>query len=103
MERIPDTSHTLVDTQNGLCNLSELVAACIAQQLGLLHDLTLLQITHANSLFTTIDICALDDRMFAWTGRNGDFDLRVCAGEGRKVELEEGAVAGCQNTSRHGG
>jgi hypothetical protein len=89
MERIPDTSDTLVDTLDGLCNLSQLVAAGVAQQFGLLHDLLFLQAANADGLFAAVDICALDDGVFAWARRDGDFDLRVCAGKGWEVVFEE--------------
>jgi hypothetical protein len=89
VEGIPDTSDTLVDTLDGLCDLFQLVAAGVAQELSLLHDLLFLQTADANGLFTSVDICALDDGVFAWARRDGDFDLRVCAGEGWEVVFEE--------------
>lgn len=100
MERVPDTSYTLVDGLDGLCDLSQLVAAGIAQQLGLLHNLLLLEVAHTDGLFAAVDICTLDDGVFARTGRDGDFDLRVCAGERCEVVLEEGAGTCCQRQKR---
>lgn len=100
MERIPDTSYTLVHTLDGLCDLSQLFAASITQELGLLHNLFLLQAAYANGLFAAVDICALDDGVFARTRRDGDFDLGVGAGKGWKIVLEESAGALCQSPSR---
>ena len=82
MERIPDTSYTLVHTLDGLCDLSKLFAAGIAQELGLFHDLFLLQAAYANGLFAAVDVCALDDGVFARARRDGDFNLGVGAGKG---------------------
>jgi hypothetical protein len=89
VERIPDTSDTLVDTLDGLCDLFQLVAAGVAQELGLLHDLLFLQAADADGLFTAVDVCALDDGVFARTRRDGDFDLGVCAGKGWEIVFEE--------------
>lgn len=95
MERVPDTSYTLVVGLDGLCDLSQLVAAGIAQQLSLLHNLLLLEVAHTDGLFAAVDICALDDGVFAWARRDGDFDLGVCAGKGWEVVLEERARRLC--------
>ena len=95
MERIPDTSDTLVHALNGLGDLLQLVAAGIAQQFSLLHDLLFLQTAHTDGLFAAVDICALDDGVFAWARRDGDFDLGVCAGKGWEVVLEERARRLC--------
>lgn len=95
MERIPDTSDTLVDTLDGLGDLLQLVAAGIAQQFGLLHNLLFLQAAYTDSLFASVDICALDDGVFAWARRDSNFYLRICAGKGWEVVLEEGAGAVC--------
>ena len=95
MERIPDTSDTVVDTLDGLCDLFQFVTAGVAQEFSLFHNLLFLQTADANGLFTAVDICALDDGVFAWTRRDGDFDLGVCAGKGWEVVLEERAEELC--------
>jgi hypothetical protein len=89
VERIPDTSDTLIHTLDGLCDLFQLVAAGVAQEFGLLHDLLFLQAADADGLFTAVDICALDDGVFARARRDGDFDLGVCAGKGWEIVFEE--------------
>jgi hypothetical protein len=89
VERIPDTSDTLIHTLDGLCDLFQLVAAGVAQEFGLLHDLLFLEAADADGLFTAVDICALDDGVFARARRDGDFDLGVCAGKGWEIVFEE--------------
>jgi hypothetical protein len=89
VERIPDTSDTLVDTLDWLCDLFQLVAAGVAQEFSLLHDLLFLQAANADGLFTAVDICAFNDGVFARARRDGDFDLGVCAGKGWEVVFEE--------------
>lgn len=95
MERIPNTSYTLVHTLDGLCDLSQLFAAGIAQELGLLHDLLFFQAAYANGLLAAVDICTLDDGVFARARRDSDFNLGIGAGKGWKVVLEESAGALC--------
>jgi hypothetical protein len=89
VERIPDTSDTFVDTLDGLGDLFQLVAAGVAQEFGLLHDLLFLQTAYTDGLFAAVDICALDDGVFARARRDGDFDLGVCAGKGWEIVFEE--------------
>jgi hypothetical protein len=89
VERIPDTPDTLVHTLDWLCDLLQFIAAGVAQEFGLLHDLLFLQAADTDGLFTAVYICALDDGVFSWARRDGDFDLRVCAGEGWEVVFEK--------------
>jgi len=94
MERTPNTSHTLVQTLNLLGLPLELFAARVAQQQGLLHNLVGLHVAHANGLFLSADVFALEDGVAAGSGRDCDFDLRVGTGELAELGLEE--VAGSE-------
>jgi hypothetical protein len=89
VERTPDTSHTLVQTLNLLRLPLELLAACIAQQQGLLQNLVGLHVAHADRLLFSADVFALEDGVAAGSGRDRDFDLRVGAGEVFEVGFEE--------------
>lgn len=88
----PHSSDTLVDTLHRLGDLLELLSASISQKFGLLYDLSWLQILDTNCLLAPIDVVTLDDWVFAWTWRNGNFDLRVLLCEFRKSGLEESTV-----------
>ena len=94
MERTPDTSHTLVQTLNLLGLPLELLAARIAQQQGLLQDLVGLHVSHADGFLFSTDVFAFEDGVAAGSGRDCDFDLRICAGEVFEVSFEEVAGRG---------
>ena len=81
MVRRPDTSDALVDTRNGFLGALQLFAAGFLEKVRLVEDLLGLEIAHADGLFASIDIVALDDGMLVWPGRDSDFNLRVGFGE----------------------
>lgn len=91
MERIPNTSHTLIQTLDRLADPLQLLAARAAQQQGFLQNLSRLHVAHADCLLLPADVFAFEHGVFAGSGRDGDFDLGVGAGELLEVRLEEGA------------
>lgn len=58
MEGIPNTSHTLVQTLNGLRDPLQLLAARIAQQRRLLEDLIRLHVAYTDGLLLAVDVAA---------------------------------------------
>ena len=92
VERIPDTSHTLVQTLHGLGDSLQRLAARAAQKEDFVEDLVGLHVAHADGLFLSADVFALHDGVTAGSGRDCDFDLGIGAGELFEVGLEE--VAG---------
>ena len=88
VERIPDTSHTLVQTLHGLGDSLERLAARAAQEQHFVKNLVRLHIAHANGLFFAADVTAAEDRMFAGSRGDCDFDLRVGFCEALEVGLE---------------
>lgn len=89
---IPDTSHALIDTANGLGDAPQLVATGVAQQRRLFQDLARLEVAHANGLFPTVDVAALDDGVLVGPWRDGDFDLWVLGCEAWEGVFKEGTV-----------
>ena len=92
MIRTPNPPDTLIRTPHRLNNPLQLLSTRISQQLRLLQDLLSRKIPHANSFFSTVDVVALYYRVFARPGGDGDFDLRIRAGEGWEVVFEKEAV-----------
>jgi hypothetical protein len=92
MIRTPHASHRLVQTLNRLPLPPQLLATSRLKQLRLLQNFGRLHIPHANGLLAAIDVRTLDDWVLAGSRGDGDFDLRVCAGEGGEAVLQEGAV-----------
>lgn len=102
MERIPNTSHTLIQTLNRLRNPLELLAARVTQQRGFLQDLVGLHVAHADGFFFAADVFSFEHGVAAGSGRDCDFDLGVVAGEGLEVGGQEGAVdADIREDGRH--
>ena len=81
MERTPYPPDTLIRTLNRLRNPLQLLPTRVSQKLRLLQDLLLLQLAHAYGLFPPVDVVPTDDRVFAGSGRDVNFDLRVCSRE----------------------
>lgn len=77
VERIPDTSDTLVQRLDRLGDLPQLLAAGIAKQKGLFQYLSVVEVSHTYGLLAAVDVGALDDGVFPWSWRDGDFDLWV--------------------------
>ena len=92
VERIPNTSHTLVQTLDRLGDPLELLAARAAQQSRFLQNLVRLHVAHADGFLLAANVFSFEDGVSAWSGRDSDFDLRVGAGEFFEVGLEELAV-----------
>lgn len=91
MERIPDTSHTLVQTLDGPRDPLQLLAARVAQQRRLLQNLVRLHVAHTDGLLLAVDVAAAQHGVPAGSGGYGHFDLGVGAREGFEVGFEEGA------------
>lgn len=89
VERIPDTSHTLVQTLDRLGDPLELLAARAAQQGRFFQNLVRLHVAHADGFLLAADIFSFEDGVSAWSGRDCHFDLRVGAGEFFEVGFEE--------------
>jgi hypothetical protein len=100
VERIPDTSHTLVQTLHGLGDPLQRLAARAAQKEHLVEDLVRLHVAHTDSLFFTADITAAEDGVSAGSRGDCDFDLRVGFCEALEVGLEEVAGGACVSESR---
>jgi hypothetical protein len=92
VERIPDTSHTLVQTLHGLGDSLQCLAACAAQEKHFVEDLVGLHVAHTDSLFLAADVATAEDGVSAGSRGDCDFDLRVGFCEALEVGLEE--VAG---------
>lgn len=92
MIRRPNTSHRLVNTGNRLLRSLVLLSARLLQHVRFHQHLVLLQVSHADRALAAVDVVAFDNRMFARTWGDADFDLRVCGGEGAEVVDEELAV-----------
>lgn len=99
MERIPDTSHTLVQTLHGLGNSLQCLAARVAQKEHLVEDLVRLHVAHADGLLFAADVTAAEDRVSAGSRGDCDFDLRVGFREALEVGLEEVAGSKCISES----
>lgn len=100
MERIPDTSHTLVQTLHRLGDSLQRLAARAAQKEQLVEDLVGLHVAHANGLFFAADVTAAEDGVFAGSRGDCDFDLRVGFCEALEVGFEEVAGRACVSESR---
>lgn len=70
VERTPNTSHTLVQTLHLLGLPLELLAARVAQQHCLLHNLVGLHVAHTDGLLLSADVFALHDGVAAGSGRD---------------------------------
>lgn len=92
MERVPDTSHALVKTRDGLLGALRLLAAGRLQQIRLVEDLLGLEVADTDRLLSAVDVVSLDDGVLVWPGRYSDLDLGVGFGERGEVVLEEGTV-----------
>jgi hypothetical protein len=92
MMRTPNPSNTLVQTPHGLPDPLQLLPIRIPQQRRLLHNLTGLQIPHANRLLSSVDVGTFDDWVFPRARGDGDFDLGVGGCEGGEAMFDEGAV-----------
>jgi hypothetical protein len=103
VERIPDTSHTLVQTLHGLGDSLQRLAARAAQEEHFIEDLVGLHIAHANGLFFAADVAAAEDGVSAGSRGDCDFDLRVGFCEALEVGLEEVAGGVCVSESREVG
>jgi hypothetical protein len=103
VERIPDTSHTLVQTLHGLGDSLERLAARAAQEQHFVKNLVRLHVAHADGFFFAADVTASEDRVFAGSRGDCDFDLRVGFCEALEVGLEEVAVGACVSGSREFG
>lgn len=90
----PDTAHAFINTRNGLGDPLEFVAAGISKKLNLSEYLLLLHASHTDGFLAAVDVVASDDWVFARTGRDVDFDLRVGPCEGWKSMPEESVHAG---------
>lgn len=110
MVRGPDSTHTLVDTRDGLVDTLDLVSAGVPQQLGLLQDLRGLHVGDADGLLPAVDVVADHDGVLPRPRRHGELDGRVSLGELGEMGLDEGAgrqVAGqlsrlCYNKNTDG-
>lgn len=85
MVRRPNTSDTLVDTQNRLLSVLQFLPTCLLEQISLLKDLLWFKVSDANGLLSPIYIMPLNDGMLVRSRRNTDFNLRVRFREGREV------------------
>lgn len=88
----PNTTHTLVQTCDGLLSPLQLLSAGLLEKVGLLQDLTGLKVSYTDGLLAAVDVEAFDEGVLLGSGRNADLDLRVLAGEGLEVVLQEGTV-----------
>lgn len=77
----PDTTHTLVQTGDGLLSPLQLLTTGILQGHCLLQDILRLKIAHTKSLLMSVDIVALNHGMLVVPWRYADLNLRVLAGE----------------------
>lgn len=93
MIRIPDTSHTLVNTPDHVpartITLLQLLPARIPQYHRLLEYLLRRHFPNAYRLVSTVHVVSSYHRMAARSRRDGDFDARVLLCEGGEVGLEE--------------
>lgn len=102
VERIPDTSHTLVQTLHGLGDSLQRLAARAAQKEDFVEDLVGLHVAHADGLFLAADVAAAEDGVSAGSRGDCDFDLRVGFCEALEVGLEEVAGGVYVSGSRRG-
>ena len=65
----PNTSDTLIDTRNRLLCPLEFLSTRLLQQVGLLQDLFGLEISHADGLFSSIDVEPLEYGMLVRSRR----------------------------------
>jgi hypothetical protein len=100
VERIPDTSHTLVQTLHRLGDSLQRLAARAAQKEHLVEDLVGLHVAHADGLFFAANVAAAEDGVSAGSRGDCDFDLRVGSCEALEVGLEEVAGGACVSGSR---
>ena len=96
--RRPDASDGLVGALDGLGHAADLVAAGVAEDLGLLEDLERLHVAHADGALAAVDVLRYDDGVLGRAGRDGELDLRVGGGELGEEGLDE--AAGGQSVSR---
>lgn len=99
VERIPDTSHTLVHTLHRLGDSLQRLAVCAAQKKHFVEDLIGLHVAHADGLFFAANVAAAQDGVSAGSRGDCDFDLRVGFGEALEVGLEEVAGGACVSWS----
>lgn len=91
MVRRPDASDTGVRAGDGLLELLGLLAARVAEELGLLEDFERLHVAHANGLGAPVDVVAHEDRVLGGPGRDDELDLRVGGGEFGEEGFDEAA------------
>lgn len=92
MVRRPNTTHTLIQTRHWLLGSLQLVPAGLLEDRGLLHDVTGLEVSHADSLLLAIDVVALDDGVLGRSWRDADFDLGVFTGKSSEILGQEGPM-----------
>lgn len=87
----PDTTHTLVQTGDGLLGPLQLLTTGIPHGHCLLQDILRLEIPHTKRLLMSVDVMALNHGMLIVSGRYADLNLRVLAGKFGKGLSQEGA------------
>ena len=80
----------------------QLLSTGFLEKVCLLEDLERVEVAYTNGLLAAIDIEALDERVLLRSGRHTDLNLRVFAGKGGEVVLQESAAVYEVGTSVRG-